>query len=447
MKNKYNFILMSVIIIMVNRCEDVELALPGNNQDSKQVTPIGAINWSPTINVLSDKAQLPENSASGLTLGTLNATDENPDDEFSYQIKSQSIEGSSVSYFILSSDSGNVSLVLNTNSINYEALSGSKEIDLIIAVTDDSPEPQTSDFSFKIEVTNVNESPYFSNLNSITPYADVEVGYEFDKVEWSDIDEGQNPTFTSQGPGWLTISNEGQMSGTPVVNDIGINSFTLTITDGEISVQEEVNIEVRENSAPVFSNTNSIPTLIRVGCYDDNDNLVDINWVDPNNSSLHFAGNDIVTFTHQGTESIEWLNFDNEENGILFCVRAPENGDAGTSTIDLSLGDDRPNVPLTTEYSFELTLSANDAPEYANLSSFPETVTAGDTLNFDVNWQDPQEDQINFIVTESLSWFTWEGSGNIVAVPDSNDIGDYNLIFRISDGCYEVSAERTLTVQ
>ena len=292
---------MLVIIIMVNRCEDVELALPGNNQDSKQVPPIGAIDWSPTISVLSDKAQLPENSASGLTLGTLNATDENPDDEFSYQIKSQSIEGSSVSYFILSSDSGNVNLVLNTNSINYEALSGSKEIDLNILVTDDSPEQKTNDFSFKIEVTNVNESPYFSNLNSITPYADVEVGYEFDKVEWSDIDEGQNPTLTSQGPGWLTISNEGQMSGTPVVNDIGINSFTLTITDGEISVQEEVNIEVRENSAPVFSNTNSIPTLIRVGCYDDNDNLVDINWYDPNNNSPYFAGNDIVTFTHQGT--------------------------------------------------------------------------------------------------------------------------------------------------
>ena len=132
------------------------------------------------------------------------------------------------------------------------------------------------------------------------------------------IDEGQTPTLTSQGPGWLTISNEGQMSGTPVVNDIGINSFTLTITDGEISVQEEVNIEIRENSAPVFSNTNSIPTLIRVGCYDDNDNLVDINWYDPNNNSSAFAGNDIVTFSHEGTESIDWLNYDNEENGILF---------------------------------------------------------------------------------------------------------------------------------
>ena len=432
---------------MVNRCEDVELALPGNNQDSKQVPPIGAIDWSPTISVLNDKAQLPENSASGLTLGTLNATDENPDDEFSYQIKSQSIEGSSVSYFILSSDSGNVNLVLNTNSINYEALSGSKEIDLIIAVTDDSPEPQTSDFSFKIEVTNVNESPYFSNLNSITPYADVEVGYEFDKVEWSDIDEGQNPTLTSQGPGWLTISNEGQMSGTPVVNNIGINSFTLTITDGEISVQEEVNIEVRENTAPEFSNTNLIPTLIRVGCKNDNDDLIDINWVDPNNNSPHFAGNDIVTFSHEGTESIEWLNFDNEENGILFCVRAPENGDAGTSTINLHLEDDRPVVALSTDYSFDLTLSANDAPSFSNLGGLPDTLAVGDTLTYDIDWQDPQEDPIDFHVTESLSWLNWESSGDIEATPDSTHVGNHTLVFRIDDGCYDVSVNKTLTVQ
>ena len=440
---------MSIIIIMFNRCEDVELAAPGNNQDNPSVAPAGAIIWDENNVILEDgKAIFPENSASGVTIGRLNATDENPDDEFNYQIKSQKVDGTDVNHFTIDKDSeSNYDLETNNNILNYEALAGSKSIIITITVTDDNPDQKTSDFDIKILISNVNESPYFSNLTSIPGYADEYVEYNYDKIEWSDIDEGQNPTLTYSGPSWLSVTSEGQMSGDPETSDIGINSFTFTITDGEISVQEEVNIEVRENSAPEFSNEDLIPTLIRVGCYDDNDNLIDINWFDPDNSSLHFAGNDIVTFTHQGTESIEWLNFDNEENGILFCVRAPENGDAGTSTIDLTLGDNRPNVPLTTEYSFELTLSVNDAPEYANLSSFPETVAAGDTLTFDVNWQDPQEDQINFIVTESLSWFTWDGSGNIVAVPGSNDIGDYNLIFRISDGCYEVSAERTLTVQ
>ena len=187
--------------------------------------------------------------------------------------------------------------------------------------------------------------------------------------------------------------------------------------------------------------------MIRVGCYDDNDNLVDINWYDPNNNSSAFAGNDIVTFSHEGTESIDWLNFDNEENGILFCVRAPENGDAGTSTINLHLEDDRPVVALSTDYSFDLTLSANDAPSVSNLGGLPDTLAVGDTLTYDIDWQDPQEDPIDFHVTESLSWLNWESSGDIEATPDSTHVGNHTLVFRIDDGCYDVSVNKTLTVQ
>ena len=266
---------------MFNRCEDVKLAIPGNNQDNPSVAPAGAIIWDENNVVLEDgKAIFPENSAAGVTIGRLNATDDNPDDEFIYQIKSQKVDGTDVYHFIIDKDSeSNYDLETNNNIINFEALAGSKEIIITITVTDDNPDQKTSDFNIKIEITNVNESPYFSNLNSIPRKADEYVEYSFDKIEWSDIDEGQNPTMTySSDLSWLTITSEGQMSGDPVTSDIGTKSFTLTITDGEISVQEEVEIEVRENSAPVFNNTNSIPTLIRVGCYDDNDNLVDINW-------------------------------------------------------------------------------------------------------------------------------------------------------------------------
>ena len=441
---------MSVIIIMVNRCEDVELALPGNNQDNPSVAPVGTIIWDENNVILEDeKAKFPENSAAGVTIGRLYATDENPDDEFNYQIKSQKVDGTNVNHFTIEKDSeSNYDLETNNTVLNYEALGGSKLIIITITVTDDNPDQKTSDFNIKIEITNVNESPYFSNLNSIPRKADEYVEYSFDKIEWSDIDEGQNPTMTySSDLSWLTITSEGQMSGDPVTSDIGTKSFTLTITDGEISVQEEVEIEVRENSAPVFNNTNSIPTLIRVGCYDDNDNLVDINWYDPNNNSSAFAGNDIVTFSHEGTESIDWLNFDNEENGILFCVRAPENGDAGTSTINLHLEDDRPVVALSTDYSFDLTLSANDAPSFSNLGGLPDTLSVGDTLMYDIDWQDPQEDPIDFHVTESLSWLNWESSGDIEATPDSTHVGNHTLVFRIDDGCYDVTVNKTLTVQ
>ncbi len=448
--SNYLKIYILLTLLIYTGCEDVEVAAPGNNQSNESVAPLGAIIWDENNVILDDeKAKLPENSAAGITIGRLNATDDNPDDEFDFQIKSQKVDGSDVSYFTIEKDSeSNYDLETNSNIINYEALSGSKEIIITITVTDDNPDQKTSDFDITIEITNVNESPYFTNLNHIARYADEYVEYSGYRIEWTDTDDGDNPSFSfSSVPNWLTIESDGQMLGTPEHEDIGNHSFLLAITDGEIDVQEEINIEVRENLAPLFTNANSIPTLIRVGCYDDNENLANINWYDPNNNSSHFAGNDIVTFSHQGTESIEWLNFDNIGDGILFCVRAPENGDAGTSTIDLTLADNRPNVPLTTEYSFQLTLSANDAPAFTNLDNISFTISVGETLEEDINWQDPQEDQITFFITESLSWFSWDGSGNIMATPDSTDIGNYNITFSIDDGCYEVNTEKTITVQ
>jgi hypothetical protein len=430
-----------LLYLFILSCEDVELALPGNTQPLDPVPPSGDIVWA--IDTDGEKGQLEENSASGKTIGTLNATDLNPDDVFTYSIKSQKIDNSGVNYFILTADSGNVNLVLNNGNLNYEALTGSREIIVSITVTDDSPDNMTKDFSIKVEVINVNETPIFNNFNSLTRYADEYILYEFNKIEWSDTDDGQNPTLTHNGPSWLDITSEGLMSGTPQASDVGNNAYTITITDGEISVTENLTIEVRENIAPQFSNSSSIQTVLRVGCWDDNQTLVDLNWYDPNNTSPYFQGTDLVTFANE--ESIDWFNITSD--GVFLCVNAPSNSDAGVSPVSLSLTDNRPNVPLSSVYSFDLTVTANDAPEFSNLNDFQSTISVGDTLDFDLDWQDLQEDQISFIVTENLSWFTWDGSGNIVAVPSSNNIGDYNLIFKISDGCYEVIAERTLTVQ
>ena len=432
-----------LLYLFILSCEDVELALPGNTQGLDPVAPSGAIVWAIDADENGEKGYLEENSASGKTIGTLNATDDNPDDVFTYSIKSQKIDNSGVNYFILTADSGNVNLVLNNGNLNYEALTGSRIITVLITVTDDSPDNMTDDFEIKVEVINVNETPIFNNFNSLTRYADEYILYEFNKIEWSDTDDGQNPTLTHNGPSWLDITPEGLMSGTPQASDVGNNAYTITITDGEISVTENLTIEVRENIAPQFSNSSSIQTVLRVGCWDDNQTLVDLNWYDPNNTSPYFQGTDLVTFANE--ESIEWFNITSD--GVFLCVNAPSNSDAGVSPVSLSLTDNRPNVPLSSVYSFDLTVTANDAPGFSNLNDFQSTISVGDTLDFDLDWQDPQEDQIVFIVTENLSWFTWDGSGNIVAIPSSNNIGDYNLIFTISDGCYEVIAERTLTVQ
>ena len=444
----YFIIINFIFLIIFNGCEELEITYPGNNQDLEPKPPKGSLIWATGFfDQASGNGKLKENSASGLTIGSLSATDPNPDDEFTYEIYSQKMNDVNVNYFVINSDSGLSNLELSNGNINFEDLSGSKQIDLIIRVTDDSLEPQTSDFSLTIEIINVNETPYFTNLSSIPVYADEYIDFNSNNIEWTDTDEGQNPELSSQGPGWLNISDEGLFQGQPSTENIGINSFLLTITDGEINVQEELNIEVRANSAPIFTNANSIPNPIRVGCYDDNETIHEFNWVDPNNNSVGFMGTDIVSFSHEGSEALEWLNFDNEDNGILFCVRKPENEDAGIFNVSVFLNDDRPNVPLTTEFNFDLELIANDSPEFLNLSAFPESIAAGDTLQFNLDWQDSDDDIITFGIEENLSWFDWDNSGNITMNPNSNHTGTYEIIFSLSDGCYAPSLSRTLTVE
>ena len=450
--NKIHSITSIFLLLIFSGCEEVSVTYPGNTQDLDPQPPVGGIDWAEGYEPIEDggPGRLEENSAAGLTIGTLNAVDPNPDDEFTYSISSQMMDNTAISYFVLNSNSGVTNLELSNGSINFEALTGSKQVDVKILVSDDSPSKENGDFTVSVKVINVNETPYFTNLNQIPRYADEYVDYDSPRIEWTDTDEGDNPSLSvSNLPGWLSIDTEGNIgsSAPPESNDVGNHEFLLTITDTEIDVQEEINIEVRENLAPEFTNTGSIPSSIRVGCYDDNDNIVDLNWRDLNNSAPNFNGNDVVTFTHQGTESVEWLNFDNDDNGKLFCVRAPENSDVGSTSITISLADDRPSVPLATEYSFELELIENDAPQFNNLGNFPETMAPGDTLLFDVEWQDPNNDVINFSVTENWDWFSWDNSGNIVATPDSVHMGSYDIPFNISDGCYTFTATKTLTIE
>ena len=441
--------------IFFNSCEDVNVALPGNTQDLDPKPPTGSIEWSvPAVGVDDEgRALLNENSAAGITIGILNATDPNPDDEVSYAIASQLMDNTSINYFVLNSDSDDniTSLELSNGSINYEALTGSKQVDVTIRVSDDSPEPQSNDFSFTIKIENVNETPIFSNLGQIKRFADEYVDYESPRIEWTDTDEGDNPELTTSNlPGWLSIDSEGNIGSSypPESGDVGNHEFLLKITDeGGITVQEEINIEVRENLAPEFTNLGSIPSAIRVGCYDDNDNIVDLSWRDPNNSAAQFNGNDVVTFTHEGTGSINWLNFDNDDNGKLFCVRAPENGDAGTASITISLQDNRPSRPLGTEYSFELELLENDAPQFSNLGNFPSAIPAGETTEFNVDWFDLNGDVIDFSVTAYFSWLAWDSSGNITINPTDSHVGSYTISFNASDGCYTTTVEKTFTVE
>ena len=452
MKNK--IFLALFLALFFNGCEKTVIAYPGNTQNTDPKAPEGAIDW--LIGSSDDgKGQLPENSASDLSIGVLNATDPNPDDEVSYILDKQTIDGQDVNFFkiVVEDSTGIVNLKTNTNDINFEAIGGSKEVEITIKATDDSPALQSSDFLITVQIVDVNETPYYTNINEVVRYADENINYSFNKVEWTDTDEGQNPTLSHSGPSWLSISSEGQMTGTPGTSDIGNNSFVLTISDGAIDVQEEVNIEVRENLAPVFNNTSSIPQTITVGCWNVNQEIVNLDWYDPNNGTQNFTGNDIVSFAVD--ENVGWMNW--SDDGKLFCYTAPENNDEGMSTVTLSIEDNRPNSSKSTEYQFDLTVIANDAPVFSNLNSFPSEMNSGDTLSFDIDWVDPNEDQTTFDLlvgigsntysTSQLSWISIDQSGLVTVIPGSNNNGDKTFTFSVSDECFTTQGQKSFTIQ
>tara|TARA_X000000950_G_scaffold139405_1_gene172988 strand:- start:1797 stop:3155 length:1359 start_codon:yes stop_codon:yes gene_type:complete len=452
MNNK--IFLALLLALLCNGCEKTVIAYPGNTQNTDPKAPEGAINW--LIDASDNgKGQLPENSASNLSIGVLNATDPNPDDEVSYILDKQTIDGQDVNFFkiVVEDSTGIANLKTNDNEINFEAIGGSKEVELTIKATDDSPASQSSNFLVTVQIVNVNEDPYYTNIDEVVRYADENIEYSFNKVEWTDTDEGQNPTLTHSGPGWLNISSEGQMAGTPQTSDIGNNSFVLTISDGAIDVQEEVNIQVRENLAPLFNSTSSIPQNIIVGCWNVNQELVDLSWYDPNNGTQDFAGNDIVSFSVN--ENISWMNW--SEDGKLFCYTAPGNNDEGMSTVTIRLEDNRPNSSKSTEYQFDLTVIANDAPVFSNLSSFPSEMNSGDTLSFDIEWVDPNEDQTTFNLTvgigsntystSQLSWISIDQSGLVTVIPGSNNNGDKTFTFSVSDECFTTQEQKSFTIQ
>jgi len=406
-----------LLYLFVLSCEDVELALPGNTQNLDPVAPSGAITWTIDTDENGTKGYLEENSASGKTIGTLNATDDNPDDEFTYSIKSQKIDGSGVNYFILTADSGNVNLVLNTGNINYEALTGSREITVSITVTDDSPDKMTRDFSIKVEIVNVNETPFFNNFNSLIRYADEYILYEFNKIEWSDTDDGQNPTLTSNGPSWLTITSEGLMSGTPQASDVGNNAYTITITDGEISVTEDLTINVRGNEAPTFTGTSE-------QTWEEERSLSwTISWSDPN--SLDYS-----TMEASVSNLVSDLTFTPNQNGTNGTV----SGYLPTSYVNqdinfsITLNDNREGNPLAVTESFTITVNPNDAPNFSNTTSIPQSLNHGCPYYFDVNWSDPDGDNVVLDWESDVTWLNINSSGILSGTPLEGDIGSSGTV-------------------
>jgi hypothetical protein len=394
-----------LLYLFVLSCEDVELALPGNTRDLKASKPIGSMTWANDILQENGVGQLPENlQGTNTILGEIGVVDKNPDDEIKLvTIQSQKIKGNDRTLFTVMKDSlGTWKLVLIPSAnIDYETIlaqNGSvTRCEIVMEITDDSPTEEKGTLSASVEITNVNEPPTWGNT-SVPTTADEGILFQSPEITWSDVDQGGSHILSSveELPGWLTI-DVNKLTGTPSTADVNPSiSFTLKLTDqGDLEITKSFTINVRGNGAPIFTGSSD-------QTWEEEKSLSwTISWSDPNSF-------DYSTMEASVSNLVSDLTFTPNSSGTNGTV----SGYLPTSYVNqdinfsVTLNDNRAGNPSIVTESFTITVDPNDAPNFSNETSIPQSINHGCPYYFDVNWSDPDGDNVVLTYDTDMDWLT-----------------------------------------
>ena len=116
----------------------------------------------------------------------------------------------------------------------------------------------------------INLDPTLAFYPGTAPYglADATAGGRYYQSYISTVGGTQPITFSSTDlPGWLTLTPQGQLSGTPTAADVGLNTFGVTATDADgVSTGPQVHT-IRVDPAPTIDAT-ALPDGIQGNDYD-----------------------------------------------------------------------------------------------------------------------------------------------------------------------------------
>lgn len=433
-----------LLYLFLLSCEDVELAYPGNTQDLKASPPKGSMIWEEGMEE-DGVGQLPENlQGTNKSLGSIDVVDTNPDDEIKLvKIQSQKINGNDKTLFTVMVDSsGTWKLVLLPSAnIDYETIlsqNGSvTRCDIVMEITDDSPTEEKGTLEASVKITNVNESPIWGNT-SIGTTADEGILFQSSEITWSDVDQGDSHTLLSDDlPGWLTI-DVNKLTGTPSTADVNPStSFTLKLQDqGGLEITKSFIINVRGNEAPTF--TGSFDQT-----WEEERSLSwTISWSDPNSV-------DYSTMVASVSDLVSDLTFTPSSGGTYGTVSGylPTSYVDQTLTFSVTLNDNRAGNPLTATESFTITVDPNDTPSFSNTNLIIESINHGCQYYYDVNWSDPDGDNVVLTYDKDVDWLTVNTSSGVMSgTPSESDIGTSGTVsLTITDNRPNVPRDTTYT--
>lgn len=184
--------------------------------------------------------------------------------------------------------------------------------------------------------------PEFNASPIIESDATVDISYTGSTLSDNAFDDnGDVLTFAKvSGPGWLSVANDGTFSGTPTGSDIGLNSFVVSVSDGDYSlVEETLEIVVNDfnpnNNPPVFSSSSLTRSDATVGqAYND---MITGSATDEDGDFL----------TYSKVSGTEWLNVASDGSlsgtpnaayiGDSVATIMVDDGDGGSDTATLTI--------------------------------------------------------------------------------------------------------------
>ena len=236
------------------------------------------------------------------------------------------------------------------------------------------------------------------------------------------------------GPSWLGVATNGSLSGTPNNNDVGLNGFVVSVSDGIAApVQATLNITVaNSNDAPVWQSNPLVGS----------DATEDI----PYSQTLAAAATDVdagAVLTFAKSSGPAWLNV--AGNGII--TGTPSNADVGLNVFTVSVSDGIA-APVQTTLHVEV-LNTNDAPYFtanpivlapgSENAAYTGQTLAGTATDIDLG------DTLTYSKISGPAWLAVAANGALSGTPPFGAAGMNSFVVRATDSA-SATADATLQI-
>ena len=276
----------------------------------------------------------------------------------------------------------------------------------------------SADVSLNIAVSNVNGAPAFpSDLMIMTATEDVAFTGQ---LTASDQDAQDGSTFVIvSGPAWLHVATDGGLSGTPANAHVGLNLFTVRVTD-TMGAFDEATLEIS------VTNVNDVPVFTS--------DPIDLNAAEDTPLNTQLAASDIdpgdeLIFTMVSGPA--WLSV--SAAGAL--IGTPSNSDVGANAFVVRVTD---LAGAFDEAGLDILISnVNDAPVFTHnpiivADASENAAYTGQTLAETAIDADAG-DSIAYSKVSGPAWLNVAGNGDLTGTPPSASAGLNVFIIRVTD--------------